>query len=229
MLKHSGFTLAELLIALALLGIIAAFTIPKVLQSSAENEKVAKLRETVATLEDAWYAAKNLNQIVISDTVGNNNFLFHTIAPRLNTTQQSATITPFTVAALMDDPGNGQWMGHPCSWDMGYVIFHNGVLIAGLANTNYTPGDLLTTGSTQNTLLCIDVNGNARPNLVGQDIVYGTLNPWGDFDTVGGPPFTPSANGKNFLWGNATDDIYNYDGTVTAVPAEGRVGTWLTR
>jgi prepilin-type N-terminal cleavage/methylation domain-containing protein len=40
-----GFTLAELLIALALLGIIASFTIPKVLESSTNAKYKAMAKE----------------------------------------------------------------------------------------------------------------------------------------------------------------------------------------
>lgn len=53
---HFGFTLAELLIALAVLGVIATFTIPKVLfaQADAKNKAIAK--EAAAMVSGAYQA-----------------------------------------------------------------------------------------------------------------------------------------------------------------------------
>lgn len=48
--SQPGFTLAELLIALAILGVIATFTIPKILQAQQNQEKHAIYKETIAAL-----------------------------------------------------------------------------------------------------------------------------------------------------------------------------------
>lgn len=56
---HKGFTLAELLIALAILGVIATFTIPKVLQSS-----------RTAQAQDALAMGAQLNQKYLFENGG---------------------------------------------------------------------------------------------------------------------------------------------------------------
>lgn len=56
-----GFTFAELLIALAILGVIATFTIPKVLQSQQDTNWKSMAKEAAATISGAYdqYKLKN--------------------------------------------------------------------------------------------------------------------------------------------------------------------------
>lgn len=50
---YSGFTLAELLIALAILGVIATFSIPKLLQAQADQRRLAAAKEVAGSLSEA--------------------------------------------------------------------------------------------------------------------------------------------------------------------------------
>lgn len=59
----SGFTLAELLIALAILGVIATFTIPKVLNSSASSENTAIFKEAAGMVSGAFSAYQLENTV----------------------------------------------------------------------------------------------------------------------------------------------------------------------
>ncbi len=52
-----GFTLAELLIALAILGVIVTFTVPKILGGQSNAQKKAVFRESVAALSQIMYLA----------------------------------------------------------------------------------------------------------------------------------------------------------------------------
>ncbi len=67
--KAFGFTLAELLSALAILGIIATFTIPKVLSSSQNNQWNSQAKEVVGSLSGA-FTAYNLNSGITATTTG---------------------------------------------------------------------------------------------------------------------------------------------------------------
>ena len=62
-----GFTLAELLIALAILGVIATFTIPKILVSQQNSQNVAKAKEVAAMITAAYQKAQ-LDGIVSAST-----------------------------------------------------------------------------------------------------------------------------------------------------------------
>lgn len=59
--KASGFTLFEVLIALAILGLIATFGIPKVLKSTYGSKNTAIFKESVATLSSAYSAYEKIN------------------------------------------------------------------------------------------------------------------------------------------------------------------------
>lgn len=52
--KNQGFTLAELLIALAILGVIATFTIPKILSSSQNGQNTAIAKEAASMLSGSF-------------------------------------------------------------------------------------------------------------------------------------------------------------------------------
>lgn len=58
---YAGFTLAEVLIALVLLGVIAAFTIPKLLISLQDIEMNAKTKEAMAMFSEAYQRFKQDN------------------------------------------------------------------------------------------------------------------------------------------------------------------------
>ena len=60
--KH-GFTLSELLIALGILGVIATFTIPKILNSQANSQKTAVFKEAIATVVDINYSGSLQGEI----------------------------------------------------------------------------------------------------------------------------------------------------------------------
>lgn len=65
--NNSGFTLAELLIALAILGVIATFTIPKILTTQRDSKYLAIAKEDISTISGA-YTSYKLNNAASSTT-----------------------------------------------------------------------------------------------------------------------------------------------------------------
>jgi prepilin-type N-terminal cleavage/methylation domain-containing protein len=51
---HQGFTLSELLITLAVLGLIAAFTVPKMLSNSQTSQYEVRAKDTIAMITGAY-------------------------------------------------------------------------------------------------------------------------------------------------------------------------------
>ncbi len=68
--KTLGFTLAELLIALAILGVIATFTIPKVLQGSRNDQWDSSAKEAISMISGAFSAYQLNNAVSASTTIG---------------------------------------------------------------------------------------------------------------------------------------------------------------
>jgi len=151
--KPSGFTLAELLIALAVLGIIAAFTIPKVLTSQQSNKDSAILKETVSALEDIILNGIKRGEI-------------NTASPDMSTYVKSR-INAIRVCA--NATADGCWIhASDCPFpaeftESGYILA-NGATLAGFRDAITYEGFM------------IDANGATPPNLLGQDQLYLTYD-----------------------------------------------------
>lgn len=147
--RNSGFTLAELLIALAILGVIATFTIPKVLTSQNDSKRTAVMKEAVATLNNVLqqglleggvtdsnlgtYYLNHLNAIKICDTNAKTQGCWSNVAT--------------TFAGQEATPG---------------VVLANGAFICGF--------DDASSGTGADTI-AIDWNGADGPNTEGNDIM----------------------------------------------------------
>lgn len=68
---HLGFTLAELLIALAILGVIATFTIPKILSSQQNTKYNALAKESASTVAAAYTQYKLTNTVSTATGIAN--------------------------------------------------------------------------------------------------------------------------------------------------------------
>ena len=87
--KSFGFTLAEVLITLGIIGVVAALTIPQVVKNYKEKATVAHLKKTYSVMEQAW-SRISLDYGDISDwglTVGDEDILIDRIAIYFNATQ----------------------------------------------------------------------------------------------------------------------------------------------
>jgi prepilin-type N-terminal cleavage/methylation domain-containing protein len=215
--SQTGFTLAELLIALALLGVIAAFTIPKVLEATGTQQATAQLKEAASTLESAWYNQK------LQNSFSSGNSLATSVIPALNTASSSTAGSAFGAnGPMVTLQAAGS---HACNatYIDGYAQFANGAIIMFGPDPGLSTYSVIPAGAAGNVPICIDTNGINGPNQVGVDVFVGEFNQWGNFDGTGtinlstanqlgtGSVYTgaPSPTNKNFNWGSPIVSVAN--------------------
>ena len=69
--QKPAFTLAEVLITLGIIGVVAAMTMPSLMQNYRDKELIVKTKKTYAVIQNAVLLAKSQNDI----TDGDNTFL----------------------------------------------------------------------------------------------------------------------------------------------------------
>ncbi len=199
--KRAAFTLAEVLITLAVIGVVAALTLPGLIQS--HNEKAwstakdlweKKLTETVRRMntdgvmtghdstEDFMNTFKNYMKVI---KTCDNNELNKCYSPKFVLTGkrnnlEKKYIEDFQTAA---DLGIADWNTNTMSF-----VISDGTTVIAAYNPNCPYADPIEdTGSQVSCLsMMIDVNGKKSPNRVGKDILLSNAtistcdNPIGD-------------------------------------------------
>ena len=143
-----GFTLAELLVALSVLGVMATFTIPKMLQNQENSKRKAIYRESIAAFHEAMYDG------ILNRTLTRQVAVVNFFGQRLSTVKTCLTNAQ-TQGCFPQDylPDNEETEGG--------VLLTSGMSIAGLDKVANT-----TNGYTG---IIMDWNGPNGPNLEGED------------------------------------------------------------
>jgi len=243
---RAGFTLAELLISLALLGLIAAFTIPRILNATGSAQNIAKVKDALSTLEQAWYSVKMQNQICVAngctangDTSGNTEFYDQVVGNPGNSAGPNFLATGTTGAAAPNSatpPANVEAGVGGCNSAtnpagatfQGYLLFPNGILVSGLSTAagsspinDFGPVGNAASTSDFNLLLCIDTSPASQTHTAGTNLFFANFNPTGDFagnQTAQGLTTVPNTNNKNFYYG-ASGLLFAAGAPGTAPPA----------
>ncbi len=175
-MKKHGFTLAEILVTLGIIGVVAALVMPTFVQST-QNAKVGpRLAKAVAMFEQA-------NQAILSDEEADSLAGAGVIS---NTTNYFATLAEHLKGAATDVavPADGQ-TGDPTI--AGFVMPDGTAIVIPEGE-----GDLFTNAVGEfahqrrvSNCVMIDINGSAGPNRPARDRFYfymmddGSLQPYG--------------------------------------------------
>lgn len=192
--KQSAFTLAEVLITLAIIGVVAALTIPNLVMKYKEKATVTKVQKAYSVINSAykmalanngelstWGFTKNStieedeegNSYLAGDTMKNINILWNTIGKHLNIVdkcmpEQSNCYRPETLYNLNLEDCNSEVD------KLSFLTLNDGTTILGgwienfsCNNKNDMCGDF-----------AIDINGIRNlPNAKGRDIFYFKIYP----------------------------------------------------
>ena len=144
----TGFTLAELLVALVILGLIAKFTLPKILSGQADAKKKAVFRESIAAMKKAFYYG------VQAGEVDDGNFGTY-MMDHMNHVKRCNTnaISQGCWSPDVDPAGQGTLPG---------IVLHNGACLCGLDDWD---------GGTGADTLALDWNCLEGPNVEGNDVL----------------------------------------------------------
>ena len=171
--KRAAFTLAEVLVTLAVIGIVAAMTIPNIVQSYNEKVTVTKVKKMYSTLSNAYELVKiEYGDISQWSTKGGNNSVEDSIAMREKFKKY------FIFSKLCDNPEDLKECGVA---DVVYMNDNKEVDVISPSVKNKAKqgcGMVLSDGSSlyfhSDTpdwkLFYYDVNGLKEPNTFGRDI-----------------------------------------------------------
>lgn len=236
-MRKKAFTLAEVLITLGIIGVVAAMVIPVLIQNSQKAQYVTSLQKTYTTLSQAFakYAADNgcVGDMactgLFSDTIANNitkwdDFVTNYLKMSKNC---SAMTTPDCFAPSYKLVNyNGTINPNATTTSGRYqIILNDGTSVSfssqadNCANTPAFGGGLCTQ------LIMVDVNGYKGPNILGRDLFSNialTKNK-GILGWNGSTAYADAtcAGWVGCKWSNPSADYYFYCGTAAPSNGEG--------
>lgn len=178
--KCKAFTLAEVLITLAIIGVVAALTIPTVISNYQERQTITALKKFYTEVSQA-YARAQVNNATpdtwdwgVGGSSADADKIIDILAPYLKITKRcgssSGCFSPNTYKTLNK---NVDW------WGPSGGTYASAQLANGLAFWVYTQGGKCTTkmGNTKElSSICgnigVDLNGFKKPNQLGRDTFY---------------------------------------------------------
>ncbi len=178
MRKKFGFTLAEVLITLGIIGIVAAMTIPNLMQNWEKQARITQVKAAKSILSQAFtMAVAEHGPATDWDWDDRSNFARTYIFPYLKTTSilpQDATYaqakTMFGAFLFPYDP-SGNKQNH---WHIergSYAILANGMKVYVMVNTTWADDEFDYLAAR----MIIDVNGDRGKTMLGNDIFIYTI------------------------------------------------------
>jgi len=166
-----GFTLSEVLVAIAIMGVIAAATIPTIINSTNKHEYVDGLKRATLILKTATseVAANNNGTLMYVVTNHDSNAFINKYCTYLNCIKKCNVGTGAGVCYAADlknlDGGTYGWTDFS---DYSSAILSNGMSIM------IRPGNTSTIDNYGE--VYVDVNGFKPPNIIGRDIFVFMVN-----------------------------------------------------
>ena len=189
--KSFGFTLAEVLITLGIIGIVAVLTIPQVVKNYKEKATVTHLKKAYSIMGQAWQMA-TLKYGEFQDwglAGGDEDILVDRMAPFFNAIKvchiaNLGDCMPDTMYLSSVGTNYNNWVRDTSSsWKRSALVLSNGVVLM----MNIPLASSQTNAVVQ---FYVDLNGKDKPNKLGEDFFYfyvtdkGRIYPCGHISTL---------------------------------------------
>ena len=190
-LRKRAFTLAEVLITLGIIGVVAALTIPNLLVSYEKKQTVSRLQKVYSVLNQAYLFAKadGGDNILAENIIGDYdntanrsyvvNFMSKYFVPhlRINKNCDYTSDEACFGKSYKRYFGNGNEASSGITYYKYNIILNDGAFISVTTN-NICDADGNNCVSGGGLVFYIDINGAAKPNTFGKDnfIIYITPN-----------------------------------------------------
>ena len=168
MILKRGFTLAEILITLGVISVVAALTMPTLIKHYQQHETVNRLKETYSILYNAVRMSETENGLLESWEIPNANW-------GANTYTYGKTFFEQYLKPYIKVIKECKYLSNEC-WADKYIRPDGTVTDSISASSNYTYGIVLANGSvigvsTMGSLceIFVDLNGKKGPNKYGRD------------------------------------------------------------
>ena len=190
-MKRKAFTLAEVLITLVVIGIVAAITIPIVITNQQEVEKEARVKKTFGTMANAMTMVKAQGGDFIFDVTGDEDLnlmknWFNTyFKPYVNVMKTcyntSGCWTEGDTLSMNGSVARWNQKGKGLGTNIITAVLTDGTFICIDGHRGYNLRDYFGVNTTAEYGIAItfDVNGAKKPNTIGKDIFVSVFTPNG--------------------------------------------------
>jgi len=210
-MSKKGFTLAEILITLTVIGVVAALTIPTLLQNTNQAELKTALKRVFSDLNQATMLITNDNGGTLSGAFQNESDFRNKYSEKMNYIKRcTASVNEGCIGSSYYPGLDGTGTGGTDAFNVNGLILNNGAIVilksysdAELYNCNHS----ISGSSGVFNEICgtfyIDVNGLKRPNTVGKDLFVFSITKSGAYPLgaegtpLGISDFTQSCNPDN--------------------------------
>ena len=178
--KKAAFTLAEVLITLGIIGVVAAMTLPAVINKYQKKEAATRLAQAYSVVSQAIKLSELENGPMEYWETGD----FDPDAPTGTGEKKTADFVKKYVQPYMKSVNEHLMYSSGSPYDY-YYYTRDGQLVEGQGHTHYSIALMNGTylhfnanyNNSERIRLRIDINGMKKPNVIGRDTFYATFYP----------------------------------------------------
>ena len=212
-LKRVAFTLAEVLITLGIIGVVAAITLPTLVANYQKQVWVNQLKKTYTTLNEGlkqMLVQENCTEVkscLLFDYHGDNNGEYHysssfyELFPKVfnlvdYSTENNYYNSKYKREVKKIGGGSHSFNDIPSGYSFGYST--------GLAGSTKNGEIYMLEYGPAGSSVTVDINGFKQPNQIGRDIFIFVLSP----KSSSFVPIESSSFYSDYVYGNSSDESY---------------------